>query len=1179
MSKIIENLSDLENHYHINSSIINYLQTNHKEHGIEGDFLTELQKTVFSDGDFWDEAKNVIVQGRTSSGKTLVAQIAAAYFGGKETNISEKPRNSVIYLVPLRAMVSEKRTEFRHLFHDTLDWRVFASSSDYQDHDNDILSANFEIAVIVYEKFFALLAQYSMNSFIKNCGLIVVDELQMMNDEDRGPKLEISLTKVMNINPHCKIMGLTTTQCDVTQISEWLDAKLIINHSRPKALEEYVVWPDSANDCFRYYMQTELADGTKSDDMKHEGNGVRLELKGQHINIHESEKNIERRMAPPLISHILQENPSAKILVFINFRKETDELAAEIVDYLKVSKSKQNQVLGEEDNRIQSFLLSDDEYAINMLTSMWPYGVAFHHGGLSRALRDFIEEEFRKTNGLINIVVATETLAIGVNMPADVVILAGIKLPRSNSVTNEMRSHEYKNYIGRGGRLGTGSAQSGKSFLLAPSKAKADDYWSRFITAETVLISSALKRLNILQKAPYFFNLIGNSNEISEDGYFDKENFNTSISRTMMYHDRSNNVELPGEECIKLLLNYKLIEQSDERPNKYERTRIGVELASYALSLDTVETIIFTGQAIIKALFEEYDKDNVDSPKETILKFIDSHYLDILYRLSGTSEVKNVFVQNRDEVVFTQNVLKYVKSKKQDLICKWPLKKIVDDLDKGDPLPNQNKSFAIKRAACIYEWMKGKSISSIKSATGLTYVSLGDIDRLGDVVAYLWEAMVQVLSALSFGDWNFSEAKSTLMRLSGCIKYGLDEDLVVLASRHVPYVTRYQLVELKREASLKNMTPEQYVLDSQNCFTQKALTIEQFKKLASELCERYHSANTIDDVLNSANNLKLHNRIDSNTYSVFETIYNRNTIHITDIVTLFKNVDSQIDAQHIGNYIALSHGNQSIHIYLMSAENTVGRDTFLAFSKKVNSEEENKSCISKVFLCKSGFNRPEIEGVKSSDQVFLTIMAFAKLYLLSLRRRSSLVPFFESLGFGYTFVPDGDVELYSYMSNFITEESEISFAKNSEPEQGEDQKLITLYIAMDQARCSKLMRNILDRLSDKFQRGAFNAKFMKWGDTGTSFGNAIMQEDATVVVFVDDQFKNQRLIPGLVNLLTPKLSSPSKGKVLMLYLNKNAEEAFLAEHALFRDCASRCLAEMSCDDVAQEAYELLSQNR
>ena len=94
MSETIEKLSDLEKYYHINSSIISYLQTTHQEHGIGEEFLTELQKAVFSNEDFWDDSKNIIVQGRTSSGKTLVAQIAAPYFGGRETNISNKVHTS-----------------------------------------------------------------------------------------------------------------------------------------------------------------------------------------------------------------------------------------------------------------------------------------------------------------------------------------------------------------------------------------------------------------------------------------------------------------------------------------------------------------------------------------------------------------------------------------------------------------------------------------------------------------------------------------------------------------------------------------------------------------------------------------------------------------------------------------------------------------------------------------------------------------------------------------------------------------------------------------------------------------------------------------------------------------------------------------------------------------------------
>lgn len=438
---MIEKLTDLKTNYGINEKVIECLKEKHKIQGVGEEFLTELQKEVFSNSFFWDISKNLLIKGQTSSGKTLLAQIATAYFCGKEMDISGTARRKTIYLVPLRAMVNEKREEFKELFFETLEWRVYASSSDYQDHDEDITESNFEVAIIVYEKFFALLAQD--NQFIRDCGLVVVDELQMMNDVSRGPKLEIALTKVFDINPACKILGLTTTQCDISQIKTWLGAEQIINYNRPKMLREYVVWPGSAGDCFYYRMREERVDGTASElnDNKEER---KIDLDKHNIEVYEKEKYIEEKMIPGLIQYLRKgsEDAPPKIIVFINNRENTKTIAMEICNILSLRENFQCDM---KDERIQSFVLSEDEYAEEMIAKTLPYGVAFHHGGFSWALREFVEEEFRKPQGMIDIVVATETLAVGVNMPADVVILAGITLPRLNRSRNEMRSYEYKN--------------------------------------------------------------------------------------------------------------------------------------------------------------------------------------------------------------------------------------------------------------------------------------------------------------------------------------------------------------------------------------------------------------------------------------------------------------------------------------------------------------------------------------------------------------------------------------------------------------------------------------------------------------------------------------------------------------------------------------------------------------
>ena len=104
--------------------------------------LTPLQKKAFNSSEFWG-TKNLIVQGTTSSGKTLIAEVAAArciWYSGQEKN--------VIYLVPLKAMVSEKYAQFKKdMSNDKYDWNICPSSADYQNFDGDIVDGDFNLAI------------------------------------------------------------------------------------------------------------------------------------------------------------------------------------------------------------------------------------------------------------------------------------------------------------------------------------------------------------------------------------------------------------------------------------------------------------------------------------------------------------------------------------------------------------------------------------------------------------------------------------------------------------------------------------------------------------------------------------------------------------------------------------------------------------------------------------------------------------------------------------------------------------------------------------------------------------------------------------------------------------------------------------------------------------------------
>ena len=1160
----IEKMKDLKEKYNIEKKVIDYLDNEHKNQGAQEGFLTELQKDVFSNPSFWDDSQNVIVQGRTSSGKTLLAQIATLYFGGKETDGPGSARKKVIYLVPLRAMVNEKRDDFKKIFFDTLGWRVYASSSDYQDHDEDITASEFEVAIIVYEKFFALLAQD--NQFIRNCGLIVIDELQMMNDGSRGPKLEIALTKVLDINYACKILGLTTIQCEVSQIGIWLNAEIIKNCSRPKALEEYVVWPAESGEYFHYYMKEETEDG-RSNDSNKDGldDGNKIDLDGHYMEIHEKDKHVEEKMIPELIRYLRKgkENNPPKIIVFINNKKYTNSIAIDICNHLD---KKTDFRLDTENERIQSFLFSEDEYAGEILNKTLPYGVAFHHGGFSWALREFVEEEFRKEKGMIDIVVATETLAIGVNMPADIVILAGITLPRANHFKAEMRSHEYKNYVGRAGRLGKSSEKKGRSYLLAPTQAKAYDYWNRYVNAREVKISSALRMLPQEEQVPFFFNLIGSN--AGANNNFDAQKFNVQIKKSLAYCDETNPTFFPGQIFIDYLKEYGLIEENFG--GGYSRSRIGNELASYALDLNSVNIIMSICQILARTAEREFGSDS-DFRRKDILRFMERHYLDILFCLSRAPELANIFIYNFDEMAYTKDVMNFVREKKEQLLKEFPLYKILHDtFDEGKPMPSLSNSFALKRAVCMIEWVEEKSLTGIRKETGLSYVALGDLDRLGDVFAYMWEAMARVLPAYC---GKFAPYRIMLMRLSGRLKYGVGYNLIVLASRHVQYVTRSQLIELKKEAEAEGLSPEQYVRDMRYINTQKALRRKQFLDLGNEMNEHYSSSYLKSNIELEANKLKQEDVIDDDICTTIKSIYWKKESHYSDIKSLFQLPYCNIKIKEEANYIQIGCNSRIIRLIILDSDNGISRDAFRTSLKLIRGEDPDKK-ITYIFLLKEMVEKDKYEQEEELKCVFVSTQAFIKLYLLSLKKSSSLSLFFESLYCGYFFVPEKDSELTAYVENFIPEENVM--ISNDGGEENIYENPFVLYVVQDKVKCN-VNRNIsafLNNLKEMFRGKRLETNYVTWSSTISGFTNEILcDNNSGILVFIDSDLKNEQFISIIIDLLIPFLG---KKKILLSYLDNNAKEVFLKEHAAFTNINDICLDSVDSIHAAQMAFDVFN---
>ncbi|HID04585.1 MAG TPA: DEAD/DEAH box helicase, partial [Aigarchaeota archaeon] len=156
----------------------------------------------------------------TASGKTLIAMMTAYNHvrrGGK-----------CLYLTPLRALAGEKLEEFRRLLKDT-PYKAVASTGDYDSSDPWL--ANYDVIIATNEKADSLIRHGA--KWIDSITLVVADEIHLLGDPDRGPTLEMTLTKLLDKRPDSQMLALSATARNAGEIAEWLGSELISMEWRP----------------------------------------------------------------------------------------------------------------------------------------------------------------------------------------------------------------------------------------------------------------------------------------------------------------------------------------------------------------------------------------------------------------------------------------------------------------------------------------------------------------------------------------------------------------------------------------------------------------------------------------------------------------------------------------------------------------------------------------------------------------------------------------------------------------------------------------------------------------------------------------------------------------------------------------------------------------------------------
>ena len=171
------------------------------------------------------KSRNLLVCTPTASGKTLIAELAAL------KSIIEG-KGKAVYIAPLKALASEKYRDFKRKYNKIAKVALSIGNID----SADPFLADYDLIVTTSEKLDSLIRHHS--PWLASIATIIIDEIHLLNDPERGPTLEILITILKQLLKDVQIIGLSATIGNAEELAEWLDADLIVDEWRPVKLHK-----------------------------------------------------------------------------------------------------------------------------------------------------------------------------------------------------------------------------------------------------------------------------------------------------------------------------------------------------------------------------------------------------------------------------------------------------------------------------------------------------------------------------------------------------------------------------------------------------------------------------------------------------------------------------------------------------------------------------------------------------------------------------------------------------------------------------------------------------------------------------------------------------------------------------------------------------------------------------
>ena len=322
------------------------------------------------------EGKSLLISSPTSSGKTLCGEMAAIRAIGNN--------QKALLLVPLKAIASEKYIELKKKYRKA-GLNILAISSDYPENDRAFIQGKYHLAIAVYEKL-NLLTSSDIRP-LENLGAVVMDELQLVSGADRGLAYELAISKILSLSHTVQKIGLIGGLDNCDEFGRWFNCPILKSANRPIELYRGVLFDGK----FHYRRHNDCREGI------------------EYFTADKSEKcttYIQNEPADLIrgVQHLVKQGE--QIMFFVSTRGRCANLAMGLAELLNLTPAQ---------NTLDSLeMIPDTLQKGNLITSL-KGGVGFHNADLSHSIRQLLEDGFR--SGDIKIIVATSTLAMGVNFP------------------------------------------------------------------------------------------------------------------------------------------------------------------------------------------------------------------------------------------------------------------------------------------------------------------------------------------------------------------------------------------------------------------------------------------------------------------------------------------------------------------------------------------------------------------------------------------------------------------------------------------------------------------------------------------------------------------------------------------------------------------------------------------